>query len=149
MSIGEIQKIKVEVFRDELIRLSISEQPGITEIALNKRLKMKLTGADFDIKSFNSDTQVVLPDRKTTWQWEVEPLKSGVKSLYLVATITLVLDNRDEVYDYPVYSKDIMVTVDKLHSLKTFWNKYWDKILGIIFGSGIVWAILKALGVTK
>ncbi|MFT3822606.1 MAG: hypothetical protein QM731_01750 [Chitinophagaceae bacterium] len=149
MAIGKKQKIIVEVFRNELIKLSISEQADISEITINKRLKMKLTGTDFDIKSLNSETQVVLPDRKTIWQWEIEPLKSGVKSLYLAATIALILNNKDEEYDYPVYSKDILVTVDQLYSLKKFWNKYWDKVLGIIFGSGIIWAILKALGVTK
>ena len=147
MTLGKKDPVIVEIFKDENFFESIPDRSDINEVKVGKTMTVKLIGDDFEIFSKNTESQLILDDKKTTWHWEVKPLKYGNKKLELIVTVKIKVQGKDETYDYPIFIKEVYVKINRVYIANKFWEKNWQWILSTIVGSGVLVVILKALGV--
>jgi len=57
------------------------------------------------------------------------------------------LESKDEVYDYPLLTKDITVEINRVYITKKFVEKNWQWMASTFVGSGVLFGLLK--GCTK
>jgi hypothetical protein len=151
MKKGVTEKVTAEIFFNKSFLGDREQQSQIELIYIAKRVTAKLIADDkFEIKSLSSETQVVLDDDKTIWNWDVKPVKSGVGSLSLVVTALIQNEgNGFETKDVETLRKEIKVKVNHNYTFKTFLKTNWQWLVGLLFGSGVIIAVLKALGLIK
>jgi len=147
MKLGKKENVMVEIFKDKKLLESVVDKTSLSDLKVGNTMAVKLLGDDFEITSKNSESQVILNDMKTTWIWDVKPLRHGLKNLELVVTVKLKIENKDELYDYSILTKNITVKVSRAYIAGQFWKKNWQWVISTIVGSGVVIVILKALGV--
>jgi putative effector of murein hydrolase len=107
-----------------------------------------LSGKSFDITGLGHEEQVVADEGFTQWSWDVVPLEAGVKVLSLIITFRIYAYVREEVIDYPVLERAIIVRVSPVYSTTRFVRRHWQWVIGTVVGSGslatvIAWAIKK------
>jgi hypothetical protein len=94
---------------------------------------IKLLGDDFKISSFDDEEQGVMDDDYTQWEFEVTPLKSGVRDLYLKVGMVYNVPVLGKTKKYlPVYEKQISVEVNVWQQIAGFSVKNWQFIAGTI-----------------
>jgi hypothetical protein len=124
----------------------------VEQIHLTKKMKAKLLCKDenFEILALNSEAQVVLDDDKTIWNWNVKPVKYGMGVLELILSVAIAVEGIGyEMKDLETYRKDINIKVNAIYSTKQFFIVNWQWIIGLICGSGLLFSILKQVGVFK
>lgn len=147
MTLGKQETVIAEIFKDKKLLNTITDRKKLNDIKVGKRMSVKLLGKDFEIFSKNNESQVILPDEKTTWEWDITPKKHGQKKLELVVTVRLKLEGKDELYDFPILEKEILIKINRIYIASNFLEKNWQWIISTIVGSGVLIVILKALGV--
>jgi len=147
MTLGTEEAVTVEIFRDRKFLDPVISPDAIDEIKVGQTMSVKLIGKDFEISSKNNESQIILPNEKTAWQWDVKPLKHGSRKLEVVVTVKLKLESKDEVYDYPLLTKDITVEINRVYITKKFVEKNWQWMASTFVGSGVLFGLLK--GCTK
>ncbi|WP_143014279.1 hypothetical protein [Mucilaginibacter pineti] len=150
MKIGVIERIKTEIAFDGNLLQHNATSSIPEEIHLSKKMKAKLLSTDgfFEIISLNSETQVVLNNDKTSWNWDVKPLKSGNSVLELVLSVAINVKGIGlEMKDLDTYSKKVLIHVNPVYTVKHFLTKNYQWIIGTVCGSGILFALLKAFKV--
>jgi len=147
MKMGKKEVVVAELFIDKAIYNRADDATTIEEIRISKITALKLFGEDFTIISKSSESQAILDEEKTTWLWDVTPLKRGTKYLELIITAKIKLRESDTVYDLPIRKKTITVQINRSYALKEFWKKNWQWIISTLIGSGVLVVVLKAFKV--
>jgi len=80
----------------------------------------------FRITPLTQDSQAVVGDGYTPWDWSIVPLESGHHSLYLSVGTRFKLPNGEETKFEPVYQKDVSVDVDRVYETKQFVSGNWQ-----------------------
>jgi hypothetical protein len=164
LSIGHIQydvkeKMKVAVtervcvniaFLKAILEASNPEVP-IEEINITRKVEVKLNADDkFAVTPLSRSTQIILDNDKTTWNWDVMPVKKGIGNLELVVSAAISTKEFGyEMKDIETFRKPITIKVNPSYSIKNFLSKNWQWIAGTAIGSGTIFSVLKALGVIK
>lgn len=102
--------------------------PQIEEIRVNTFMGVRLKDDNnFDIKERSHEKQIVAGEGFTQWDWDVTPLKSGIKSLLLTVTVRIRIPNYgEEEKDYLVFERKINVKVNPSYTIKKFIESYWQ-----------------------
>ena len=149
MTLNFHTNVVAEISIDKSFLPALDSSKSFDKIKVGKKMSLKLMGIDFEITSKNSETQLILNDRKTNWNWDVKPLKKGIKKIELIITVKLNFEGRDEVYDYPINIKSVLVKVNRAYQVNQFWSKNWQWLISTLIGSGIILVILKILGIIR
>ena len=157
MQLGTKEIVEVRITRhlDEDLTSGLEGRgrPQIKDIKVSGTMKAQLISDEneFDILPlFKEEEQLIadLGDRRyTEWSWEVTPLKTGNRALYLLISLIIKFNGRQERKDWPVMKEEILVEVTALNWIKAFYNKYWQWIIGtFVLGSiGVGIALWQAL----
>jgi tetratricopeptide (TPR) repeat protein len=102
----------------------VSGSPQVQPVKVGPVMKAFLYAQEdeFRITKLSNEEQVVSGKPYAQWQWEVFPLKSGIRILHLRATVNLVVPgiNGEKPFDVPVLEKKIEVKVDYWYVVKEF-----------------------------
>jgi putative surface-exposed virulence protein len=102
-------------------------------------MEIKLYGDNFKITSIMPDVQPVRGSGYTEWSWYVTPLESGEQKLTLVASIILVIDNKDRSQGLKPHEQIITVTVSPQHTVTEFLNENWKWLAATLVIPIITW----------
>jgi hypothetical protein len=147
MTLGKPEVVYAEMFKETELLETLAENQRVEQIIVGSSMSVKLSGRDFEITTLNDQYQLILPQRKTKWQWDVVPLKYGIRAIRLSVAVKLKIDGIEEFYNYDILTKDIIVTISRTYIIAKFWQKNWQWIVSTILGSGVLIVILKAFGV--
>lgn len=118
----------------------------VEKINVGPLMIVRLTGDNFDIKELSHQSQPVLADSFTQWDYDITPLKSGNQTLLLMISVRLrFLNGLEEIKDYSVFEKEIVVKVNIKYLAKKFINSNWQWLIGIMGGAGIISSIFIAI----
>jgi len=135
----QIEFFKKGIDIDDLDALPIATEMGV-----------KLEGDNFEIKELSQQYKIISNYEPTSWVWKIKPTSTGTQELYLTISIKLKFENySDATHERPMYIKTINVTVNPIYSIKYFFSNNWKWIISTLFGSGIVFALLKSLKIME
>jgi hypothetical protein len=146
MKLGILETVNAEIFLNEDLIKDIPEKYNIDQIHITKKMKAKLTSKDlsFEITPLNSETQVILDDDKTVWNWDIKPVKHGLGVLELVLSAAIAVEDMGfEMKDFETYRRDVFVKVNRIYSTKKFMADNWQWAVGLVVGSGVAFQLLK------
>ena len=103
-------------------------------LPVSTKMKVTLTGPEFEIKAASPDEQFVDGSSPTTWEWDVKPDKRGKQELRLAAIVEL----NGVVKEFKVVERTVTVKVDALGDVVSFLGANWQWLFGTISGSGII-----------
>jgi len=144
MKTGQTAHVTARIASDSVIAqalmlgLPVNQDTKAVSTPISTRMKMKLTGADFDIVPLSSEEQIVGGDVPTTWEWDVVPKRSGKLRLHLAAIVVLHSVSKD----FTTVDKEIIVQVDPVGEAENFVKQYWQWILttvGTVVGAAWAW----------
>jgi hypothetical protein len=136
-------RVSVAISRLKQISLQDSSTGEIYFIQISDIMKCILKGDAFNIEPLSTETQGLLDDMKTGWQWGVKPLKKGRQQLILVVSMQLNIQDQIAMKDIPVLERDVMVKINTPEHIKKIVQKNWQWFVGVVLGSGILWQLLK------
>lgn len=118
--------------------------PGTQTVAtptpVSTKMKMSLTGADFDITPLSTEEQFIADNTPTTWEWQITPKHSGTLSLHLAATVEL----NDLSKDFAAVDRTIAVQVDPVNALENFFQANTVWALGVLSAAiASIWTWLR------
>jgi hypothetical protein len=107
-----------------------------TEIKISPKMKVLLTGEDFEIKNLTENVQTVINGKVTTWRWSIKPQKSGIQKLLLTVYVIIEIPSYSD-RDFCIITKkeDIKVRVNIIHTL----NGHTDRTIAVL---GLIVAIV-------
>ncbi len=122
-------------------------QPGDTVesgvVKVSSKMRATLKGDDFTITPVTEEVQPISAVERTHWAWEVTPKRPGHKlPLYLSLDIVLPQELAGRGVIAPPLDKRIDVEVTWWWLLDTYWEKYWQWLLGGLgtaFASVVAW----------
>ncbi|KAA6302058.1 MAG: hypothetical protein EZS26_001659 [Candidatus Ordinivivax streblomastigis] len=147
MKLGK-QTILEVILSKQLLNLidEFVESKSIEEIPIGTVMGVKLIGDNFQIKELNTEFQIVNND-KTTWKWQIKPLKTGESNLFLRVSIKSKIENYlDEVFEKDIYTRNVIVKKNIAFSIKQFFKINWKWLITTLVGSGLILSVLKLLG---
>jgi len=154
MTIKKIHKVSVSIGEKEAMfneLISFYRENNISfdslyEIQIGEAMRLSLKGDTFEIKPINNECQHTKDNSTTDWSWNVKPFKKGKQQLTLVAAIIPTNSSiSGAYYDLPVFEKIIEVKIRKRELIKDFFVENWKWLLGILFGSGLIWKIIDCI----
>jgi hypothetical protein len=125
---------------DELQKRPYSQiKQGIKYSPSGVEMKLITRKDDFDVLALHmQDKQRILKESPGKWKWLVTPLNSG-KRLVTIQAIVYVknpANKEKESFPYEVFSQEIAIESDPAYSFTQFFATNWDKVIGLIIGSG-------------
>jgi len=105
------------------------------DILLSKYMTAALSGKDFDIDSLNHAEQQIPNNGFATWEWRVIPRSEGSQVLELLVSIRAKIPgDGEELQDYPVLRREVIVRVDRGYWIKNYLVNNWIGLLVAFFG---------------
>jgi hypothetical protein len=133
--------VTISDFREIYLRDSSTGETYIIQVS--DIMKCVLKGDGFEIEPLNTETQGLLDDQETGWQWDIKSIKKGRQALMLIVSMQLNFQGRIAFKDIPVFERPVIVKVNTPKHIKKFAQKNWQWLVGAILGSGILWQLLK------
>lgn len=145
MVIGSISHVVLRIAKSRTTISVFDDLEGTvmtSEIPVSQTMEVKLidpsasTNKYFDIIPDNDGVQLIEDDSTTytEWSWNVTPIRAGNSSLKIV--VSVIRDgNKKEV----VYEDSIEIQKNLKFQLLTFWQKYWQWIIGTLLSPFAVW----------
>ena len=111
----------------------IGSQHGLT-VRFSSRMTAYLEGAHFNIHLINgSALKAVNPGATTAWRWEVEPTKTGQRSLHLSLYALVFVEGESTPYEVKTFDTELKVNVTWFDRAREFvsgnWQWLWTVIL--------------------
>jgi len=155
MKVGNSEKVEVRIAKsftgDLTAGLKGRGRPEIEEISVGSYMGVTLKGTEgfFVIDLKNRQEKIVTEGHYTEWVFDVTPLKVGAPSLYLTAYVVIDTPAGERAYEPPAFVKEIKVTTTAVATVSTFLKTNWDKVIGMILGTGVIglcvrWVVTKA-----
>jgi|GEM_PF-4137340 len=131
----------------DLAKVLRTTQPGdkveAGEAKVSSKMRATLKGDDFTITPVTEETQPISAVERTTWAWQVTPKRPGHNlPLYLSLNVVLPQELAGRAVIDPPLDKRIDVEVTWWWLLDTYWEKYWQWLLGGLgtaFASAVAW----------
>lgn len=162
LSVGKIlynSPTQMKVFDTERVEVRISQNinedldkrlkgrgfPQVEKVLVGSVMKVGLSGDDFNIKSLSEKEQFVNTSDYTQWEWNLTPLKSGEKIIYLSLSVSVFLDKFGEKKkSLPVIEKKIWVKVNIFKYIFHFIKIRWYAVITLIISLiGLIFAYEK------
>lgn len=114
-----------------------------TEIKISPKMKVLLTGENFEIKNLTENVQAVINGKVTTWRWSIKPQKSGIQKLLLTVYVIIEIPSYSD-RDFCIITKkeDIEVRVNIIHAL----NGHPDRTISVLSLIVAIATLLVTLG---
>jgi hypothetical protein len=128
----------VRISKHPLEDLAAGLPPGrntlLDQIAVLSFMTVKLTGGKaFEIRPLEPENQFVSTDRATEWNFDVKAVRAGEQNLDLVVGVRVKLSKGgEETRFYPLYTRNVKVTVNVWYSTKQFLTDHWEVIMTAI-----------------
>jgi hypothetical protein len=140
--------VVVKISKTTLSNFTASTKSGTTveDIRVYTYMAVKLLGEpEFSIKNLSNEQQPVVLTDETNWHFEVTPKKLGINKLTVRVSARLKLeDGTEEIKDFPIYTKDVLVKSTPPDIILDWLAKYWQWLITtIVGGSGIGWLIFR------
>lgn len=148
MKLGKTYRVLAEIFKDETFANNTKPE-NLFSILVGNLMSVKLidNGDAFIIKSANTESQIILDNEKTTWNWNILPIKKGQHTLIVVVSLRLKNNQEgDGIKDHPLFEKEVFIEINNSYIIKQFFKKNWQWIIASMFGTGTLITILKLLG---
>lgn len=132
------RNITLEIYKD-LCGRGTPELGEIEKVGTRMRpdLRAENGSTAIDIEAQFPDVAADRPllGNYTEWKWKIIPLISGPQKLTLdVYTVLEVPPYPSYYYQYPVFSKTILVDVNPLYTTQSFLAAHWEFLIASIFG---------------
>jgi hypothetical protein len=159
MDQGEDRTVQVRIARSVNAQMKaqmlkdMGSAPQTATINVAEYMTATLKSSDqavFSVQSLTKDEQLVLDSDFTTWEWNVQPLKSGEQHLFLDVGVRFkIVGSPDETRFLPTFQRVINVRVNRLFAMRHFLSEEWKWLLGAIgsvavFLFGLNWKKNKA-----
>jgi hypothetical protein len=125
------------------LQKELSDNSGKVDIAnlqVSSKLRARLEGVNFNIKSFNEENRFLIKNGVAAWRWSVTPTEVGEQNLYMSIYARVRRNNSDENIDLKTFQRVINVSVTPTSWLNQNWK--W-----VIENSGSIGAILAGISV--
>jgi hypothetical protein len=94
---------------------------------------------DFSIRPLSTEDQPLRRGQVARWEFDVTPLRGGLRRLRLLASMRIKVEKKDEVVDLPSYESEVKVRVAPVRAVGQFCKRNWQWIAGTIAIPLIVW----------
>jgi hypothetical protein len=140
-----IRRAKMRVARSERIEVRLGDAsaaaeklreglrgrgvPRLDQLEVAPLMRVMLTAdpEEFSIRRLSTDDQFVRPGDVARWEFDVLPLRGGLR---LLASMRVKVEGKDEVVDLPSYESEGKVRVAPVHAAGKFCEKNWQWIAG-------------------
>jgi hypothetical protein len=136
---GITPKISQRILDEFVKRPYLQVKPGVKYSPSGVEMKLITRKDDFDVLSLHmQEKQRILNESPGKWKWLVTPLKSGKKLITIQAVVYVKNpeSKEKESFPYEVFSQEISIESDPAYSFNQFLSTNWDKVIGLIIGSG-------------
>ncbi len=105
-------------------------------VKISRYMVADLTGQGFDIKDAPQERQLIDPEGKTEWKWDIKATDKGTHQLHLTLWAEIDLGGLNDRIQIKAFHKVITVKVGIIDSITEFVSKNKDMIT-LTFGSGV------------
>ena len=143
MKQGALERVEVRILRDPgtALREALKGR-GVPEgesSQVGALMKVRLTGSAFSISALNEAEQVVPASGFSEWAWDVQPEKSGFRTLHLHVSVRIPLPHGEEKKDHPVIDRHIQVAISPMYVTGKVAVTYWKWITALLLVPFIGW----------
>ena len=78
------------------------------------------------LRALSNQDQFVRPGTVARWDFDVIPLRSGLRRIHLLAPMRIRIEGKEEVVDLPSYETEVKVLVAPARAVGLFWRKNWQ-----------------------
>jgi hypothetical protein len=152
MKIGQSEKIRADVFYYEELLKGRKNNGNIDTIQITESISAKLVCYNdfFEIKPINNYTQVITALDTTYWEWDVIPLKAGFTELVLIFSLSMPSNQfGTQLKDLEPIKRTSLILNNRKYLLRKWYKNNWQWLISLLFGSGLIFGILKSTGVIK
>jgi hypothetical protein len=110
------------------------------EVAPLMRVELMADPDDFSIRALSNQDQFVRPGTVARWDFDVTPLRGGLRRIHLLASMRIRIEGKEEVVDLPSYETEVKVVVAPARAVGLFCRKNWQWIAGTVAIPIVVWA---------
>jgi hypothetical protein len=104
------------------------------------RVTLTADPKDFTVQSLSNQDQFVRAGSIARWDFDVTPLRGGLRRLRLLASMRVKVEGKDEIVDLPSYESEIRVAVAPVRAVGQFCATNWKWIAGTVAFPILVWA---------
>jgi len=116
------------------------------EVAPTMRVALGCAPGDFTIQGVNSQDQYVRPGHVARWDFGVTPLRGGIHRLWVVASMRIRIEGKEEVVDLPTFERFVQVEVAPFLAFVGFFGRNWQWVSSTVAIPLIVWAAKTDVG---
>ena len=115
--------------------------PQTDELQIGRLMRVVLIGdqSDFSIRPLSTNDQYIRDLEVSRWDFDVTPLRSGQRTLRILVSIRLKVEDKDEIIDLPSYEREVRIAVAPLHSAGKFIGQNWQWTAGTIAIPLAIW----------
>ena len=143
MKQGALERIEVRILRDPGTELRKAlKGRGVPEgesSQVDAVMKVRLTGSAFSISELNEAEQIVPASGFSEWAWDVQPEKSGFRTLHLHVSVRIPLPHGEEKKDHPVIDRHIEVAISPMYITRKAAVTHWKWITASLLVLFIGW----------
>lgn len=145
MQVGETRRVQArispkvteDIERQIVEKMKGSGVPETRTIKITPVMSLKLSGEDFSVTAKSNERQPILPPF-TTWEWDIEPKRAGVKDLTLtILTYIDVAGAEEAPSDTQDWTVDVDVTLG--YRLQQLVSGNWQWLAGAVVIPLVTW----------
>ena len=99
---------------------------------------------DFAIKPLSSLDQYLRAAAIAPWDFDVRPLRAGLRVLRVLVSLRIKVEGKDELVDLPSYEREVRVRVAPIRTAGEFCGKNWQWIAGSVGIPVVVWLVTRS-----
>jgi hypothetical protein len=129
-----------EAFRQAVPRDAGRVESG--ETSWSPKMRATLSGPDFEIKAIDPEEQLVGSTQRTTWSWDITPLRAGEKLALHLRLAAVLPEELGPPKTITTLEREINVEVTWWWLFDHYFDKYWKWLLGGLgtaLASAIAW----------
>ena len=99
--------------------------PRIDDLGIASLMRVVVTADPkaFSVEALSAPDQKVWPETVARWDFDVTPLRSGLRWLHLLASMRIKVEAKDEVVDLPSDESEVRVAVPAVRAVGKFYVK--------------------------
>jgi len=114
---------------------------GKDGVGLTPKMVATVGGFGFEVTPKAAQPQAVSAIEATTWEWQVKPTESGLKTLTFKLAGTLTVEGKEVGHEFYVYNQPVQVTVSPTAFVTNHWQ--WLVTTLVVPIAGALWALLR------
>jgi len=148
MRVGRSERVEVRLGDADVAIESLHQRlqgrgtPRLNHLEIAPLMRVAVTAhpQDFSIRALSTQDQLVRPSTVARWDFDMTPLRAGLRRLRLLASMRVKVEGKDEVVDLPSYESEVRVRVAPVLAMRRFCVKNWQWIAGSVAIPLVVWA---------